>query len=532
MPFFDILKLALRNLSEAKLRAVLTTIGVVVGVAVIVTMVSFGLGLQRNTVERFRSLDLFNEIIVNGRNLNSLVETAMSGGRRGGQANNGGANNNPNGGDANGNGGNPARGLFSSSSRTLDDAALAEIAKMSGVASVEPNVSFGAYIRANNRVARRNVGGTIVPNESSKFKTFAVGRMISSPDADECVVDEEFTRAFGFEKAQDAIGQTLELLAPRSPQTFERRAQTENGKEKRAKSHDESDSMSFFGLPLESNDASTEANGSKSEKSSDDASNNSSNDNASIAKSFCIVGVLQSQSNGGGFRGFTLNANVYIPLKAANDAKKLYRNPLDDVALRLARAQGAIGENESEGYSSAIVRVSSPAILSDVRKELTDAKFSTFAFVDQLEQIKTFFLVINAALGLLGGISLLVASFGIANTMIMSILERTREIGIMKAIGADDREIRLIFFVEAACIGLAGGVIGVLAGWAIDATANRLAYRFLLKPRGASFIDFFALPPSLWLGAILFAVTVAIVAALYPASRAARIDPVKALRHD
>lgn len=66
------------------------------------------------------------------------------------------------------------------------------------------------------------------------------------------------------------------------------------------------------------------------------------------------------------------------------------------------------------------------------------------------------FLILDSVLALLGGISLLVASFGIANTMIMSIFERTREIGIMKAIGAEDREIKLIFFVEAAIIGLTG----------------------------------------------------------------------------
>jgi ABC-type antimicrobial peptide transport system permease subunit len=133
---------------------------------------------------------------------------------------------------------------------------------------------------------------------------------------------------------------------------------------------------------------------------------------------------------------------------------------------------------------------------------------------------------------LLGGISLLVASFGIANTMIMSILERTREIGIMKAIGAEDREIKLIFFVEAAFIGLMGGAIGCVAAVIIDAVANRLTYRFVLKPQGGNYIDFFSIPPYLWLGAIAFAVVVAIFAALYPASRAARIDPVKALRHD
>ena len=106
------------------------------------------------------------------------------------------------------------------------------------------------------------------------------------------------------------------------------------------------------------------------------------------------------------------------------------------------------------------------------------------------------------------------------------------EIGIMKAIGAEDREIKLIFFVEAAVIGLTGGVIGVLLAWGIDSLANRLAYRFILKPQGASFIDFFDLPPYLWLGAILFALIISILAALYPAARAARIDPVRALRHD
>jgi ABC-type antimicrobial peptide transport system permease subunit len=180
----------------------------------------------------------------------------------------------------------------------------------------------------------------------------------------------------------------------------------------------------------------------------------------------------------------------------------------------------------------AVVRVSDPDTLTDVQKKLSDLGFSAFSIVDQLKEIRTVFLIINSSLGLLGGISLLVASFGIANTMIMSILERTREIGIMKAIGAEDREIKLIFFVEAALIGFAGGVTGSLAAWGIDVAANHIAYRFFLKPRGISYVTFFALPPYLWLGAIAFAVAVAIAAALYPAARAARIDPVKALRHD
>src|SRR5215216_5751169 len=84
MNLSDILRLALRNLRESRLRAGLTTMGVVVGVAVIVTMVSFGLGLQRNAVQRFKDLDLFNEITVSGRSLTSIVTAAFEKGGRGG----------------------------------------------------------------------------------------------------------------------------------------------------------------------------------------------------------------------------------------------------------------------------------------------------------------------------------------------------------------------------------------------------------------------------------------------------------------
>src|SRR4030095_13128966 len=126
MSFLDILKLALRNLRQAKLRAILTTMGVIVGVAVIVTMVSFGLGLQRNMLSRFKALDLFNEIQVFGRSLGSLVSNrAQSKSAR------------------NENEGRDRRSRFKPDvepTRTLDDAAIAELTKIPGVAYVEPSL--------------------------------------------------------------------------------------------------------------------------------------------------------------------------------------------------------------------------------------------------------------------------------------------------------------------------------------------------------------------------------------------------------
>jgi ABC-type antimicrobial peptide transport system permease subunit len=254
------------------------------------------------------------------------------------------------------------------------------------------------------------------------------------------------------------------------------------------------------------------------------------------SRTFRIAGVLSTEiregAGQGGLRGMMPGAGIYIPLQMAHDWTITHRGPMSQVALALARRGGNLAEGQTEGYDTAVVRVSDPVQLTEVRQKITQLGFGSFSIVDELDQIRTVFLIIDSVLGLLGGISLLVASFGIANTMIMSILERTREIGIMKAIGAEDREIKLIFFVEAAVIGVFGGVIGVLLAWGIDAVANRLAYRFILKPQGASFIDFFNLPLYLSVGAIVFALVVSILAALYPASRAARIDPVRALRHD
>jgi ABC-type lipoprotein release transport system permease subunit len=486
MSFLDILHLALRNLRQAKLRATLTTMGVIIGVAVIVTMVSFGLGLQGNMLDRFKALDFFNEIQVYGRGLSNLAGLDRPGRRDDGRRE-------------------PSARGNRTPTRILDDAGLKEIAAISGVAYVEPSVNFTVYVRSNGKLLSQFVGGANIPNSSTRFQQFAAGKMISSPTVDEAVVSERFIRDYGYEKPADAVGKTIELLAPAADKSNK---QDEN---------EEEETPNFFGIPLDDPGI---------DESAPDVE----------TRSFRIAGVLATEvregAAQGGMRGMMPSAGIYIPLQVAHDWTTRHRGPMSQVALALARRGGNLGESQTEGYELAVVRVADPVHLAEVRQKITDLGFGSFSIVDELDEIRTVFLIIDSVLGLLGGISLLVASFGIANTMIMSILERTREIGIMKAIGAEDREIKLIFFVEAAVIGVVGGVVGVLLAWGISAVANRLAYRFVLKPQGASFIDFFDLPLYLTVGAILFALLVSIAAALYPASRAARIDPVRALRHD
>jgi putative ABC transport system permease protein len=176
------------------------------------------------------------------------------------------------------------------------------------------------------------------------------------------------------------------------------------------------------------------------------------------------------------------------------------------------------------------VQVVDPTMTQAVHAEIKKRGFNVFP-LPNLDEIKRVFLFVNGALALVGGIALLVASFGISNTMIMSIRERTREIGIMKAIGGSDAEIMKIFFFEACLIGFMGGLCGVLIGWALTSIANPLVNKYVVQSP-TTYIQFFSIPWYLWGGAILFAMLIALLAALYPAAQAARVDPIKALRHD
>ncbi len=141
------------------------------------------------------------------------------------------------------------------------------------------------------------------------------------------------------------------------------------------------------------------------------------------------------------------------------------------------------------------------------------------------------FYYLDMVLSAVGMIAIVVAALGIINTMVMSILERYSEIGIMKAVGASDRDIQKIFFFESCSIGFLGGVFGLGLGWSVSRIINGIVNYFLAK-QGVPYLDYFNLTLWLCLGALGFSIVVSLVAGIYPAARAARIDPVAALRHD
>jgi putative ABC transport system permease protein len=157
--------------------------------------------------------------------------------------------------------------------------------------------------------------------------------------------------------------------------------------------------------------------------------------------------------------------------------------------------------------------------------------FSTFSILDATRSLRRFFAVLDLFLGIFGSLALAVAALGIVNTLVMAILERRREIGIMKAIGASDGDVKKLFLAEAAVMGLVGGMLGVVLGWAMGRLINAGTNVYLHRQNLPS-EELWAVPWWLLAGAIAFAIVISMISGLYPAARAARLDPVQALHYE
>jgi putative ABC transport system permease protein len=187
---------------------------------------------------------------------------------------------------------------------------------------------------------------------------------------------------------------------------------------------------------------------------------------------------------------------------------------------------------EREGYDSVTIRAKDVSRANDLSAQLRRDGFQ----VQSLEMFMTIanriVTAITVMFTLVGSIALLVATIGITNTMVMAIYERTREIGILKAMGASNREIRQMFMLEAGFIGLAGGVIGLGLGWLLGLGLNRGIQAYLKYREIPMHGDFFVVTLALAVGVVAFAAFIGLIGGLLPAQRAAQLDPLEALRHE
>jgi putative ABC transport system permease protein len=185
------------------------------------------------------------------------------------------------------------------------------------------------------------------------------------------------------------------------------------------------------------------------------------------------------------------------------------------------------------GYHQARVRVDGEEHVREVHARLTSLGLETYSLVEVVDQVRFNVLLISFATAFVAVVALVVAGLGITNTMLMSVLERTHEIGVMKAVGARDRHVQLLFLVEGTLVGLTGGALGLLLSWLASFPADRVARSLAERQVHTRLTEsLFVFPPWLAVGVPLFVGALTMLAAVYPARRAARVNPITALRHE
>jgi putative ABC transport system permease protein len=235
---------------------------------------------------------------------------------------------------------------------------------------------------------------------------------------------------------------------------------------------------------------------------------------------FTIVGVVREVTQeeiktGWGLERMFRDADLIMPAKTAEDLA--FRSP------SLAKS----------GVDGATVTVKREDDLKQVAGQIKEMGFQQYSLAEFVDNVRTNIRLLSFATGFLALVALLVAAIGIINTMLMSVLERTHEIGVMKAVGARDRHIQFLFLVEGALIGAAGGALGLLVSWLASIPGDAYARKVMAEQTGAPVEEsLFLFPLTITLGVPVFACLVTTVAALYPARRAARVNPIVALRHE
>jgi len=429
LSFRDLLHLVISNLGRMRARVAMTAIGVIIGTAAVVVLISLAAGLQRSVTQDLGSIGELTQITVY-----SWRESIRAG-----------------------------------EEVMLNDRALAKFRKLPGVVAVTPREPMmgAGMLRLNRLVGDVQIMG-IDPTQ--------VGRL-------------DFVLASG----TDRLGRWQALAGGQVAERFYNPQSQRPAEE----------TFDLQGQALQLVLSRTGDDGQPVER----------------VVRLRIAGVLEE--SGG------------------RDDQTLYL-ALDDVLELNSWFAGKRLNPGRDGYNrEALVKVATPEHVAAVEREIVSQGFYAYSARSVLREINTVFLVIQGVFGGIGAIALIVAAFGIANTMTMATYERTREIGLMKAVGATNRDVMSVFLAEAGGIGLLGGIGGVLLGAGLGALIDLIAGTYLAAQAvqsgaSASDVNISLIHTPLWLPifAVVFATLVGVVSGVYPAVRAASLSPVAALKYE
>jgi putative ABC transport system permease protein len=417
MKNFEIFKISLSHVKKSKMRSWLTTIGIVIGVAAVVAIISIGQGMQASVQSRLGSLGADLITITPGF---SRAERGFGGG--GGEA---------------------------GASINLTDKDINVIKQVTGVLYVDGMVSGSSDIRVGTEKSSLSVNG-VDPNVWRSMVTtqLEAGRYLQPGDSNSVVVGNSL-----------AHGTFLQDLTLNKPVTIG-------------------------------------------------------------GRNFKVVGILSP--SGGGFGGGRMDNGVYMTADYAREV----------ITTNVSRNQ----------FTSILVKISDPLQSDKATQDITNKlmperhvnprtqDFTVTAFAAIQQQITGVVQSISIFLAAIAAVSLLVGAVGIANTMFMSVMERTRQIGLLKALGATDNEVMKLFLIESGLFGFVGGIIGIIFGIIVSVLISIAGLRLIGGPGGGSANP--VITPELLIFALAFSIFVGIVSGVVPARGAAKMNPVDALRFE
>ncbi|GIW92877.1 MAG: hypothetical protein KatS3mg110_0918 [Pirellulaceae bacterium] len=429
---------AARNLRQGGWRTALTTLGVAIAQAALVTMLAVAIGLQEEIERPLRQLGLLTTIEVRPGDVGPAREPGPS----------------------------PQQ------LAVLDDAAVKRFESLPGVKAAYPDLRMSQVkLHASGKTATCTAVG--VPRETAWLGPLADSMLAGSffsihPETPEVVITPSVAAQLGFDPPETAVARDVRLTAE---------GLTEVGEQ-------------TFSL-------------------------------ASQTLDLRIVGVFRPPGLVGPWAGNL----ALVPL----DLMRQLPGAALETGLRRLRSSRALSVS---GYSQVIVRVERLSDVEPVERAIGAMGYRTRSMLDRLEETRSLFIVIDLVLAAIGTVALVVAGLGILNTFLMSVMERYREIGLYKAMGASDRDIYVMFLFEAVLLGLAGGCAGTVLA-AGTCWLMQLGLDWYLHARSAPApLGIFRFPWWLPLFGLGYAALVSILGGWYPAHRAARLDPIRALRHE